>query len=204
MDVTVCVRSRTAGNMYLPTKRGEWQAFLISVVFFDRLVWGRCRVKMGLSDGDLKTYLRPVINSAECIIFPSVWFSVLTLQLSISQLFPHTAVADSAKGNSSEGLWQHLSLNQTCQPHIPRPMWLLKINCHLASAQGSILLQIDSWKSSDSWLCDLHCVTCRLTVSDLFIFKKSYGKWWDFYTSFFTSSGSFITLVFSSVYPAME
>lgn len=57
-----CVRSRAAGNRYLPEgkKRKSWPVVPLAVVLCDRLVWGQRRVKrVELSWGESKLHFRP-------------------------------------------------------------------------------------------------------------------------------------------------
>lgn len=137
-----CVRSRAAGNRYLPEgkKRKSWPVVPLAVVLFDRLVWGQRHVKRGNWVEAIQNYISGrVINWVGCMrAFPTL-LCVCSLCSCVNSV--HTPVADWAQGSSSEGLWQDLSLNQTYQPHILRPKWPLKIDCHLASAQASVWVQ---------------------------------------------------------------
>lgn len=96
-----CVGSRAAANTYLPEGSSEL-ACLIAVCC---LLWSAWFGVNAMSRRDW-----------EKVIKSNVFFCVCSLQSSALIHLVHTPVADSAKGSSSEGLWQDLSLNQTCQP----------------------------------------------------------------------------------------
>lgn len=137
-----CVGSRTAGNLYLPEgSKGKRRAGLSYISLSSCLIgwFGVSAVSRRGWEKVIKSadpfHLGPGINSAECMRFVCSLCSLASVNLVHTHLWPIR------QGSFSEGLWQDLSLNQTCQPHIPRSMWLLKIDCHLASAQGSIWLQ---------------------------------------------------------------